>query len=79
MYSLYRTFTTEDTNKIGHIFTAICKRNDGYESKLTVGKEYQITITPRILPCSPLCKVMGDDTKVAECHLIRFEKVEKGE
>lgn len=73
-YSLYDSWTIEDTNNIGQKFKAICLANRGYENHLTVGKVYTIYISARILPMSPLCELIGDTGKNVECHLTRFEK-----
>lgn len=73
-YNLYGTFTTEDAANIGNKVKARCKANYGYEGRLTVDRIYEVEITPRILPMSPLCKLIGDKGKGVECHLERFEK-----
>lgn len=73
-YSLYDTFTIEEAQNIGKKFIVKCKSNLGYEGKLTEGKIYQIEIIDRILPMSPLCKLIGDNGKEVACHLHRFEK-----
>jgi hypothetical protein len=74
-YSLYGTWTIAETDSIGKKFKAICKGNRGMEEHLTTNKEYTVTITPRILPMSPLCSLVGDTGKLCECHLERFDKV----
>lgn len=76
-YSIYDSFSIEDAGSVGKKFPAICKANYGYESHLSCGKEYEIEITPRILPLSPLCKLVGNTGKVIECHLHRFDKLER--
>ena len=72
-YSLYGTFTIDDAAAIGSKFKAMCKANYGYEGHLTVYSIYEIEVMPRILPMSPLCKLIGDKGKEIECHLERFE------
>ena len=74
-YSIYDSFSTEEAESVGKQFKAKCKWNDGYTYCLSVDKEYVITITPRILPMSPLCSFIGDEGKEGECHLTRFEKI----
>lgn len=75
-YSLYESFTIKDAENIGAKFKARCITNFGYENFLSVNKVYEIEITTRILPLSPLCKTIGDTGKEIECHLTRFEKIE---
>lgn len=72
--SFYGSFTIDEAADNGRKFKAFCKSNYGYEHCLTIGKEYEIEVTPRILPMSPLCSFMGDNGKPGECHLERFEK-----
>lgn len=67
-------FTIEDGRAVGKKFKAVCRANYDYEHNLTIGKEYEIEITERILPGSPLCKGVGDGDIPFECHLARFEK-----
>ncbi len=76
-YSLYNNFTLEDAANIGARFKAICIGHRGVEQFLAINGEYEIEITPRILPMSPLCKVLLEDGRTLECHLDRFQKVEK--
>lgn len=73
-YNLYGTFTIEEAADIGKKFMAKCKARRGYESHLTTDRVYEIEISPRMLPMSPMCKLTGDDGKNIECHLERFEK-----
>lgn len=70
----YGSFTIAEAVDVGRKFTARCKANYGYEGHLTEGRTYEIEITPRILEMSPLCRTIGDQGKVVECHLERFEK-----
>lgn len=72
---MYKNFSIEEAESIGTKFIAVCDHNGGYEFSLTVGKEYEIEITPRILTMSPLCKGVGDNGKGFECHLERFTKI----
>lgn len=74
-YSLYDSFSIEESRSVGSKFRVICITDYGYESHLSCGKEYEIEITPKILEMSPLCKLVGDMDKEIECHLHRFEKV----
>lgn len=74
---IYDSWSIEETENIGQKFKARCKANYGYENTLKVGEIYEIEITPHILPMSPLCKGVGINNKKFECHLTRFEKVEK--
>jgi hypothetical protein len=76
-WSLYGSFTIEDAENIGKKFMGKCLTNNGYEHDLTIGNVYEIEVTPRILPMSPLCKTIGDRGKTVECHLDRFDKVGK--
>lgn len=70
-------WTIEEAKDIGRKFKVKCCANHGYENCLTEGKEYEIEVTPRILPMSPLCSFVGDDGRDGhECHLERFEKLE---
>ena len=73
-YSIYDSFTIEDAASVGKTFKARCIGNRGFEHLLTNGKEYLITITPRVLPITPLCSFTNDQGKQSECHLSRFEK-----
>lgn len=75
MYSLYGSWTIEETKSVGECFKAICTGSRGMERHLTSGRVYEITISPRILPLTPLCSFIGDEGKKCECHLERFEKV----
>jgi hypothetical protein len=72
---LYNNFTTEEIEDIGKKFRAICIGNKNYA--ITVGKEYEIEISERILPHSPLCKFTDDNGKSCVGHLTRFKKIEK--
>lgn len=72
--AFYGDFTIEEAKDIGKQFQAVCKINYGYEYSLTVGREYLITIVPRILPMSPLCEFISDRGKLNCCHLERFAK-----
>ena len=69
-----KEFSNDDL-QVGAKFQAICIGPRGYEGKLTAGKEYQITISPRIMPLSPLCRFIGDNGKLCESHLHRFIQV----
>ena len=73
-FSLYGSFTIKEAHDIGKKYRARCKTNNGYEHTLTEGREYEIEITPSILPGSPLCSFLGDDGSKCECHLDRFDK-----
>jgi hypothetical protein len=73
--SFYKNFTIEEAGSIGKKFIAVCDWNGGYEWQLTPGKEYEITITTRILPMSPLCSFVNDKGNISECHLERFTKI----
>lgn len=73
--SLYSNFTIEEANNIGLKLKVKCKSNYSYEDVLTIGEIYEIEITPKILPMSPLCKGIGKNNKTFECHLERFEKI----
>jgi hypothetical protein len=79
MSIIYGSWTILEAKSLGKRFKAKCKSNYGYENALTEGKEYIVTITPRILPMSPVCSFTGDTGKTCECHLERFEKTEDGE
>ena len=70
---IYGTWTIEEAKAIGETFKAKCKSAHGY--KITIGNIYDVTITPRILPMSPLCSFIDDNGKSCEGHLERFEKV----
>ena len=74
---LYGDFTIEESEDIGKKFKVTCKANYGYKESLTKGKEYEIEISGKILPCSPLCKFTGDNGKTYESHLTRFEKIKE--
>lgn len=74
-YSVYGSWTIEDSKSVGKKFRAKLLANYGYENYLTVGKEYVIEISKNILPMSPLCRGEGDSGKKFECHLERFEKI----
>lgn len=71
----YGDWAIEEAAAVGVKYRVRCITNNGYGHCLTIGKEYEIELTPRILPMSPLCSFMGDDGKKGECHLERFEKV----
>ena len=71
----YKNFTIEEAKDIGKKFIAKCDHVGGYEYQLIEGKEYEIEITPRILPMSPLCKFLNDKGNYSECHLERFTKI----
>lgn len=71
----YGDWSIEEARDVGVRHMARCKTNNGYEGRLTVGREYEIEITPRIMPMSPLCRFVGDGGKEGECHLERFEKI----
>ena len=73
-YRLYNSWTIEEAKNIGAVFQAVCLNPRGYEGDLTLGKEYTLTVTPRILPTTPLCSTVGDSGRVIGCHLERFEK-----
>lgn len=75
MSNFYGDFTIEEAKDVGAKHKVKCKSNNGYERTLTIGKDYEIEITPRILSMSPLCKFVGDNKKKGECHLERFEKI----
>jgi hypothetical protein len=75
-FSLYGSFTIKEATSVGNKFKARCKANYGYERDLTIGSLYEIETTPRILPMTPLCKLVGDSGREIECHLERFEKEE---
>lgn len=77
--SFYGDFTIEEAKDIGKEFKAICAANYGYEGQLTEGKEYIITIEPRIMPMSPLCSFINDKGNKSECHLTRFRKIKTGD
>lgn len=79
MGNFYGDFTIEEAKNIGAKHKVKCKANYGYEDALTVGKEYEIEVTPRILSMSPLCRGFGDKGKKFECHLERFEKIKEKE
>ncbi len=72
-----QSFGDYDQSPVGTVYKAVCKMNRGYEHHLTNDKIYIITITPRILPMSPLCSFIGDKGKTCECHLYRFHNVIK--
>lgn len=74
-YSLFGTWSIEDTKAIGKKFKARCKSNWSYERQLTIGKEYIIEIVEPILALSPLCDFIGDNEKLSGAHLQRFEKI----
>ncbi len=80
---MYRSWTIEEAAAVGKKFRATCHSSRSYEGQLTIGKEYEVEIIPRILPCSPLCCFMNDRGKMSEAHLERFTKIteiiEKGE
>lgn len=76
---MYKNFTIEEAKSIGKVFKAICDSSHGYEGQLTIGKVYDITVTPRILPVSPLCQFTNDRGNLSECHLERFTKIEEVE
>lgn len=65
---------TEEDEAVGKKFLAKCHANRSYEDDLTEGKIYEIEMTPRILPMSPLCAFTGNRGKRGECHLHRFSK-----
>jgi len=69
-------FTSEEGDAVGRKMKVICVRNGSYEHCITVGKEYEIEITPKLLPLSPLWAFVGDNGKSGECHLDRFKKKE---
>jgi len=71
---LYGDFSIEEAKDIGATHRVICHANYGYEHQLTKGREYVITIEPRILPMSPLCSFTNDKGKFSEAHLGRFTK-----
>jgi hypothetical protein len=75
-YSLYDSFTIEEVRDAGRKFKATCIADYGYEQHLTVGKEYDIEVTPP-LSLSPLCKFIGDRGVTCEAHLHRFIKVKE--
>lgn len=68
-------WTIEEAKDIGAKHRAVCMGNGGYEYALTEGKEYDIVISGRILPMSPLCDFDGDNGKGGSCHLERFKKI----
>lgn len=74
--AFYSNFSINEAKDIGRKFKVICHANYSYEGKLTNGKEYEITIEPRILSLSPICSFTCDNGKLGEAHLIRFTKVE---
>jgi len=76
-YSLYDSWSIEEAGDIGARFRARCIGNRGMTRLLTNGNEYEIEITPRIMPMSPLCRGIGDKGQEFECHLHRFEKIEE--
>ena len=57
---------------VGIEYNATCTCNRGYEDKLTVGKDYRITVTTGIVPMSALCSFIGDNGQQCEAHLYRF-------
>lgn len=77
-YDMYGGFTVEETEDVGKRHKVRCINNNGYGHALTIGKEYEIEVTPRILPLSPLCSFIGDDGNKGECHMWRFEKMQEG-
>lgn len=72
-----KNFTIEEAESIGKQFRAKRDLNWGYESSLTIGKEYLIIIDHRILTYSPLCVYKGDDGEMHRAHLERFTKIEE--
>lgn len=76
MHKYYSGFSLEETRDVGTTFRVICQANYSMESELTKGKEYVVTLTPRILPGSPLCQFIGDSSRVCEAHLELFYKLE---
>jgi hypothetical protein len=75
--SFYGSWTIKEAKSVGKKFKAVCNANYSYEGKLTVGKEYIITIEPRILPMSPLCSFINDKGNKSEVHLERFTKIDE--
>ncbi len=76
-FSLYDSFSVKDVKNTGGAYKVKCIANRGYEGLLTIGKEYQITVTEPIMPMSPLCIVVADNGRKATCHIHRFEKIEE--
>ena len=74
---MYKNFTIEEAKSVGKKFKAICDSADRYSGQLTANKVYEITITERILTCSPLCSFLNDQGRQSECHLERFSKIEE--
>ena len=72
---MYGDFSIEEAQNVGQKFKVICKANYAYEGVLTEGKEYEITIEPRILPVSPLCSFINDKGVYCRAHLQRFSKI----
>lgn len=72
---MFSNFTIEEAGDIGKKFRARCKSSYSYEGQLTIDKEYEIEITTRIMPMSPLCSFLNDRGRRSEAHLERFEKV----
>lgn len=70
---IYGTWTIEEAKTIGKTFKAKCKSSHGYN--ITIGNIYEVTITSRILPMSPLCSFIDDNGKFCEGYLEMFEKV----
>ena len=74
-YNLFGSFTLAEAKDVGRKIKVVCIGDRGYSGKLTCSREYEVEITPCILPMSPLCKLIGDDGVMCECHLERFEKI----
>jgi hypothetical protein len=59
---------------------AICKRNDGYEFNMTVGKVYEIRVEPGIFESDPYAIAeTSDNGKGFACHLRRFTNLDGSE
>ena len=56
------------------IVLGVCRFNGSYERQLTVGKEYECSLTEGMIPLSPLADFTGDDGRQHVCHAIRFTK-----
>ena len=70
-------FHERDSSPIGIKYQARCHIDAGYESDLTIGRTYTITIEPRILPMSPLCSFTGDRGGNCMAHLYRFQRMKE--
>ena len=71
----YGDFTIKEAKDIGRQYKVKCHASHGYAGQLTMGKEYLITIEPRIMSSSPLCSFLNDRGNISEAHLTRFSKI----